>query len=133
MPYIFESPEHAEWEDAFFWTPRTVERIIPEATSQGQQFKDTFGDDGDENPTTAATSTESSTTTSDQKHIIEYDTLKPRGELLLTRKLSCTKKKKKKKTAPICQLTFFYFNQSYHSMFISHRIYFTSFYGWYKG
>lgn len=26
MPFIFESPEHAEWEDRFFWTPRLIER-----------------------------------------------------------------------------------------------------------
>ncbi|ORZ19392.1 high-temperature-induced dauer-formation protein-domain-containing protein [Absidia repens] len=68
MPYIFESPEHAEWEDAFFWTPRTVERI------------DAFGDDGGDESTPASASTDTPTDatagTLDQKRIIEYDTLK---------------------------------------------------------
>lgn len=27
MPYVFESPECAEWEDKFFWTPRLIEKL----------------------------------------------------------------------------------------------------------
>ncbi|KAI8357318.1 high-temperature-induced dauer-formation protein-domain-containing protein [Choanephora cucurbitarum] len=26
MPFVFESPEHTEWEERFFWTPRQVEK-----------------------------------------------------------------------------------------------------------
>ncbi|CEI93251.1 hypothetical protein RMCBS344292_07490 [Rhizopus microsporus] len=49
MPFIFESPEHAEWEDRFFWTPRLIER---ERTEDGQKP--------------------------------QYDSLPPRGEMLLS-------------------------------------------------
>ncbi|CEG74440.1 hypothetical protein RMATCC62417_09658 [Rhizopus microsporus] len=49
MPFIFESPEHAEWEDRFFWTPRLIER---ERTEDGQKP--------------------------------QYDSLPPRGEMMLS-------------------------------------------------
>lgn len=26
MPFIFESSEHSDWEDRFFWTPRLIEK-----------------------------------------------------------------------------------------------------------
>jgi hypothetical protein len=82
MPYIFESHENAEWEDHFFWTPRTVERQAPGSTSQEQQIRGNFGEEGGQGASEAV----DSSSPSDQKRIAEYDTLKPRGELLLTRK-----------------------------------------------
>ncbi|KAI9279142.1 high-temperature-induced dauer-formation protein-domain-containing protein [Sporodiniella umbellata] len=48
MPFIFESPEHANWEKDFFWTPRLIKKE----------------------------------TADDQKE--QYDTLPPRGEILLS-------------------------------------------------
>ncbi|KAI8334287.1 high-temperature-induced dauer-formation protein-domain-containing protein [Chlamydoabsidia padenii] len=70
MPYIFESHDNAEWEDHFFWTSRTVER--PDDSVQEQQV----GEGQDESPL-------------DQKRIAKYDTLKPRGEMLLTLVIQC--------------------------------------------
>ncbi|CAO3591862.1 unnamed protein product [Absidia cylindrospora] len=72
----------------------TLERIVPESTLQGQQFRDTFGDNGGDESTTATTSTNSPSDATaaaalDQKRIIQYDTLKPRGELLLTLIIQC--------------------------------------------
>ncbi|KAG0175125.1 hypothetical protein DFQ30_000608 [Apophysomyces sp. BC1015] len=67
MPYVFENPECAEWEDRFFWTPRSVERSPPTAPS------------GEGAPADSA----------DQKPHPQYDTLPPRGEILLTLTLRC--------------------------------------------
>ncbi|KAI8877401.1 hypothetical protein K501DRAFT_337444 [Backusella circina FSU 941] len=62
MPYIFESPECAAWEDKFFWAPRFVEK------KAAPSDHDT-NDHGIETPV-------------DQKS--QYDTLPPRGQVLIT-------------------------------------------------
>ncbi|RCI01756.1 hypothetical protein CU098_002251, partial [Rhizopus stolonifer] len=36
MPFIFESPEHSDWEDSYFWTPRLIEKET--ADSQKSQY-----------------------------------------------------------------------------------------------
>ncbi|KAI7892721.1 high-temperature-induced dauer-formation protein-domain-containing protein [Mucor mucedo] len=54
MPYVFESPECAEWEEKFFWTPRLIEK------------------------------SDSSPTETDGKKATQYITLPPRAEVLIT-------------------------------------------------
>lgn len=54
MPYVFESPECAEWEEKFFWTPRLVEKFDPTPTE------------------------------ADGKKAAQYITLPPRAEVLIT-------------------------------------------------
>lgn len=58
IPFIFESPECAEWEEKFFWTPRPLDKnaILPPP----------------------------STSTTDQKQISQPSLLPPRGEILIT-------------------------------------------------
>ncbi|CAO3650512.1 unnamed protein product [Cunninghamella blakesleeana] len=73
MPYIYESPEHSEWEDRFFWTPRTVERVsVPESTPPSSDNNNNEENSG-----------------RDQKQVIEYDTLVPRGQHILTLLIQC--------------------------------------------
>jgi hypothetical protein len=58
IPFIFESPECAEWEEKFFWAPRPLDKntIIPPP----------------------------STSTIDQKQTSQPPLLPPRGEILIT-------------------------------------------------
>lgn len=39
IPFIFESPECAEWEDKFFWTPRPLDKkaILPLSSTASDQ------------------------------------------------------------------------------------------------
>lgn len=39
IPFIFESPECAEWEDKFFWTPRPLDKnaIMPSPSTSDQK------------------------------------------------------------------------------------------------
>ncbi|KAI9025060.1 high-temperature-induced dauer-formation protein-domain-containing protein [Phycomyces nitens] len=39
MPYVFESPECGEWETSFFWTPRTVKRLVSSSSQDKQEDK----------------------------------------------------------------------------------------------
>lgn len=64
IPFIFESPECAKWEEKFFWSPRIIEKNAP--------------------PSTSSTST---TSTTDQKQQTQYKKLLPRGEVLISRKV----------------------------------------------
>ncbi|KAI9303824.1 high-temperature-induced dauer-formation protein-domain-containing protein [Cunninghamella echinulata] len=77
MPYIYESSEHSEWEDSFFWTPRTVERSppVPESTPPSSDQTNNNNEEG--------------TSSRDQKQVIEYDTLMPRGQQILSLLIQC--------------------------------------------
>ncbi|KAI7852075.1 high-temperature-induced dauer-formation protein-domain-containing protein, partial [Circinella umbellata] len=68
IPYIFESPECSEWEDKMFWVPRSVERIPEPPTTN-----DTTQGEGDEQP----------------KSQPQYDTLPPRGQVIMDLTLKC--------------------------------------------
>lgn len=44
MPYVFENPDHGEWENAFFWTNQEVP-IPPENTTNLEgQISTAFGE-----------------------------------------------------------------------------------------
>ncbi|KAI9321708.1 high-temperature-induced dauer-formation protein-domain-containing protein [Dichotomocladium elegans] len=56
IPYVFENTESAEWEDKIFWVPRSVERVVvPESVDDQTQ----------------------------KSQPPQYDTLPPRGEVLM--------------------------------------------------
>ncbi|KAI7863832.1 high-temperature-induced dauer-formation protein-domain-containing protein [Spinellus fusiger] len=74
MPYIFESSEHTEWEDAFFWTPRSVEKLNVTREEAGQQVNN-------KEITEKASDTEKASV--DVKSQPHYDSLPPRGQVLI--------------------------------------------------
>ncbi|OAD76099.1 hypothetical protein PHYBLDRAFT_180518 [Phycomyces blakesleeanus NRRL 1555(-)] len=61
MPYVFESPECGEWETSFFWTPRSVKRLVPNTS-----------DDQDK-----------------QEDKVRQDIEPPRGEVMITLAIRC--------------------------------------------
>ncbi|ORZ03659.1 high-temperature-induced dauer-formation protein-domain-containing protein [Syncephalastrum racemosum] len=64
IPYIFEYGDSSEWEDKLFWVPRSVERLpTPAAAADHEQ-------DG-------------------QKAQPQYDTLPPRGDIIMSLTLKC--------------------------------------------
>ncbi|KAI9026658.1 high-temperature-induced dauer-formation protein-domain-containing protein [Phycomyces nitens] len=76
MPYIYECSECAEWEDAFFWTPRLVEKKGPE-NSEDETIKGTFEEQQHQQQ-------QQQEPIVDTKPQPQYDTLPPRGEVLLS-------------------------------------------------
>jgi hypothetical protein len=61
MPFVFESPECAAWEDKFFWTPRLVEKTMADPVPDQKQ---------------------------QQQNQAQYHTLPPRAEVLLACKFA---------------------------------------------
>ncbi|KAG2184645.1 hypothetical protein INT43_000558 [Umbelopsis isabellina] len=67
MPYVFENPDHGEWENAFFWTNQEVPIPLEMPTNLEGQISTAFGEQQ----------------ASDQKVQQQYRTIEPRGEKLL--------------------------------------------------